>query len=75
MMTALAFIVGVVPLVVATGAGAGGRQSIGTTVFGGMVLATFVGVLFVPMLFVGFEVLIERVGRLWRRRQAPQTGE
>src|SRR5262249_28391355 len=57
MMTALAFIVGVVPLVIATGAGAGARQSIGTTVFGGMVVASFVGVLFVPALFVGFERL------------------
>jgi multidrug efflux pump subunit AcrB len=52
MMTAVAFILGVVPLVIATGAGAGARQSIGTTVFGGMVLASFVGVLFVPPLFV-----------------------
>src|SRR4051794_40009395 len=39
MMTALAFVIGVVPLVIATGAGAGARVSIGTTVFGGMVLA------------------------------------
>jgi multidrug efflux pump subunit AcrB len=67
MMTALAFIVGVLPLVFATGAGAGGRQSIGTTVFGGMVLASFIGVLFVPMLFVGFEELTTRAGRLFRR--------
>jgi len=67
MMTALAFIVGVVPLVVATGAGAGARQSIGTTVFGGMVLASFVGVLFVPPLFVAFERLGSRV-RLHRSR-------
>jgi multidrug efflux pump subunit AcrB len=59
MMTALAFIIGVIPLVIATGAGAGARASIGTTVFGGMVLASFVGVLFVPPLFVVFE-------RLWQ---------
>ena len=58
-MTALAFIIGVIPLVVATGAGAGARTSIGTTVFGGMVLASFVGVLFVPTLFVGFERMRE----------------
>jgi multidrug efflux pump subunit AcrB len=68
MMTALAFIIGVIPLVLATGAGAGGRQSIGTTVFGGMILASFVGVLFVPMLFVGFEELSTRTARLFRRR-------
>ena len=75
MMTALAFIIGVVPLVIATGAGAGGRQSIGTTVFGGMILASFIGVLFVPMLFVGFEELSARAARLWRRKSAPQAGE
>ncbi|MGH7052837.1 MAG: efflux RND transporter permease subunit [Stellaceae bacterium] len=63
MMTALAFIIGVVPLVVATGAGAGARASIGTTVFGGMILASFVGVLFIPALFVAFELLRERTLR------------
>ncbi len=72
MMTALAFIFGVVPLVIATGAGAGGRRSIGTTVFGGMVLASFIGVLFVPSLFAGFEVLSERSARLFRRRRPRQ---
>jgi multidrug efflux pump len=72
MMTALAFIIGVIPLVIATGAGAGARQSIGTTVFGGMVLASFVGVLFVPPLFVGFELLGESVLRRFRgARGAP----
>ena len=52
MMTALAFIIGVIPLAVATGAGAAARQSIGTTVFGGMIIASFIGVLFVGPLFV-----------------------
>jgi hydrophobe/amphiphile efflux-1 (HAE1) family protein len=66
MMTALAFIIGVVPLVLATGAGAGARQSIGSVVFGGMLIASFVGVIFVPMLFVGFELLSERTSRLFR---------
>jgi hydrophobe/amphiphile efflux-1 (HAE1) family protein len=71
MMTALAFIIGVVPLVLATGAGAGARQSIGSVVFGGMLIASFIGVIFVPMLFVGFEILSERTSRLFRggRRQ------
>jgi len=63
MMTAFAFIIGVIPLVIATGAGAGARQSIGTTVFGGMVLATLVGVLFVGPLFVVAERITERLGR------------
>ncbi|HUD59042.1 MAG TPA: multidrug efflux RND transporter permease subunit [Acetobacteraceae bacterium] len=75
MMTALAFVIGVLPLVFATGAGAGGRQSIGTTVFGGMILASFIGILFVPMLFVGFEELSERAGRLFRRRQTEHPAE
>src|SRR6185437_1936370 len=75
MMTALAFIVGVVPLVIATGAGAGGRQSIGTTVFGGMIFASSIGVLFVPMLFVGFEVLSDRAARLFRRHQKEHPAE
>jgi len=68
MMTALAFIIGVIPLVLASGAGAGARQSIGTAVFGGMVLASIVGVLFVPPLFVVFERFGEWIVRLARRR-------
>ncbi|MGH7117435.1 MAG: efflux RND transporter permease subunit [Acetobacteraceae bacterium] len=68
MMTALAFIIGVIPLVLATGAGAGARESIGTAVFGGMVFASFIGVLFVPPLFVAFETLAERVSRRLRHR-------
>jgi len=51
-MTSLAFVLGVVPLVLATGAGAASRQSMGTGVFGGMLLATFVATLFIPLFFV-----------------------
>jgi hydrophobe/amphiphile efflux-1 (HAE1) family protein len=69
MMTALAFIVGVVPLLAAIGAGAGARQSIGTVVFGGMILASFIGILFVPALFVAFERLAETMSR---RPRSPQ---
>lgn len=69
LMTAFAFIIGVIPLVIATGAGAAARRSIGTTVFGGMLAATFIGILFVPVLYVGFALLAERVTR-WRRRPA-----
>jgi multidrug efflux pump len=75
MMTALAFIVGVTPLVFATGAGAGARRSIGTTVFGGMVLASFIGVLFVPELFVLFELTRETTIRRLRRRRAEGPAE
>jgi multidrug efflux pump len=50
-MTSLAFVLGVVPLVLATGAGAAARQSMGTGVFGGMLVATFVAPMFVPLFF------------------------
>jgi multidrug efflux pump subunit AcrB len=51
LMTSLAFILGVVPLVVASGAGAGARHSAGTGVMGGMLAATFLAIFFVPMFF------------------------
>ena len=51
-MTSMAFVFGIVPLVVATGAGAAARQSMGTGVFGGMILATFVATIFIPLFFV-----------------------
>jgi hydrophobe/amphiphile efflux-1 (HAE1) family protein len=73
MMTALAFLVGVVPLVVATGAGAGARQSIGTTVFGGMILATVIGVLFVAPMFVVAENITERLGRKKAKQKVKET--
>ncbi len=50
-MTSLAFVLGVVPLVIATGAGAAARQSMGTGVFGGMIVATFVAPVFVPLFY------------------------
>ncbi|KAA6184532.1 efflux RND transporter permease subunit [Thiohalocapsa marina] len=51
-MTSLAFGFGVLPLAISSGAGAGGRQAIGTGVLGGVIAATLVGVLFVPLFFV-----------------------
>jgi multidrug efflux pump subunit AcrB len=59
-MTAFAFILGVLPLLLAHGAGASSRQSIGTTVFGGMLAATVLSLICVPV----FYALIER----WRER-------
>ncbi|MGQ0442577.1 MAG: efflux RND transporter permease subunit, partial [Methylophilaceae bacterium] len=50
-MTSMAFVLGIVPLVIATGAGAAARQSMGTGVFGGMILATFVATIFIPLFF------------------------
>jgi HAE1 family hydrophobic/amphiphilic exporter-1 len=56
-MTSLAFILGVVPLIISSGAGAVSRQTIGWTVFGGMIAATFLAIFIVPVLFV----LISRI--------------
>ncbi len=52
LMTSLAFILGVLPLVFASGAGAEARNSVGTTVAGGMILSTFLNVIFIPVLYV-----------------------
>ena len=54
-MTSLAFVLGVFPLVKATGAGAAARQSMGTGVFGGMIAATFIATIFIPMFFKWLE--------------------
>ena len=51
-MTSLAFVLGVMPLMLATGAGAGARRSMGTGVVGGMLVATFVATIFIPLFFV-----------------------
>jgi HAE1 family hydrophobic/amphiphilic exporter-1 len=59
LMTAFAFILGVVPLMFATGAGAASRQSIGTTVFGGMLAATILTLAFVPIFYAVIEQLRE----------------
>jgi multidrug efflux pump len=53
-MTSMAFILGVVPLVIATGAGSAARQSMGTGVFGGMIMATCVATILVPLFFSWF---------------------
>ena len=70
LMTAFSFLLGIFPLVVATGAGAASRQSIGIPVFGGMLLATVVGIVLIPGLYVVFQTLRERVSG--RRAQAAE---
>ena len=55
LMTSLAFILGVVPLVFASGAGENGRHSVGTTVFGGMIMSTFLNLFFIPVLYLIIE--------------------
>ena len=61
LMTAWSFIVGVIPLVWATGAGAGSRKDIGVTTFCGMLLATFIGICFVPAIYSIFQRMREFV--------------
>ena len=72
LMTSFAFIFGVSPLVIASGAGAASRHSIGTGVFAGMLIATLVGIFFIPLFFSVIRGWAERV-RL-RRASAPATG-
>jgi multidrug efflux pump len=72
-MTAFSFILGVVPLVVATGAGAAARRSLGTAVFGGMLVATLLSLVLVPALYVIVQGSAEWLGR--RLRREPGRGD
>jgi HAE1 family hydrophobic/amphiphilic exporter-1 len=70
LMTSIAFILGVLPLVFATGSGSAGRHSVGTTVFGGMIISTFLNLFIIPILYV--------VVRGWlpmRIKEMPPTAE
>jgi multidrug efflux pump len=74
LMTSLAFIFGVLPLAISSGAGAGSRHSIGTGVVGGMLFATFVATFFIPLFYVW---IVQRFGeerRLRRDETGPATG-
>lgn len=73
LMTALAFILGSVPLVIATGAGAASRVSIGSAVVGGMLAATAFGILLVPGLYALFARLGEPFGK--RRAETVDSGD
>jgi HAE1 family hydrophobic/amphiphilic exporter-1/multidrug efflux pump len=59
-MTSCAFVFGVFPLAISTGAGSGGQNAIGRSVVGGMLAATIFGIFFVPMFFVAVRSLVER---------------
>ena len=67
-MTSLAFFFGVLPLAIATGAGAGAMKAIGTAVTGGMLSATFIDLFYIPLLFV----LVSRVFRERQKQQIPE---
>jgi HAE1 family hydrophobic/amphiphilic exporter-1 len=75
LMTSLAFILGVVPLVIATGAGENGRHSVGTTVFGGMIMSTVLNLFFIPVLYLIIEGWRERGKEpVHARELAPPAG-
>jgi len=67
MMTSFAFIAGLIPLVIATGAGMLSRRGVGTAVFGGMLAASLFGIFLIPVLYVAFQWLREQVksGAAW----------
>jgi multidrug efflux pump len=65
-MTSIAFGLGVFPLAIATGAGAGAQHAIGTGVFGGMLAGTFLGIFFIPVFFVVVQRLFHSL------REAPE---
>jgi multidrug efflux pump subunit AcrB len=71
MMTSIAFILGLVPLVVATGAAEISRRAVGTAVFGGMIAASSIGIFLVPMLYATFQRLRERFKSRFGRHPAP----
>jgi multidrug efflux pump subunit AcrB len=70
LMTSFAFILGVLPLFLATGASAASRRSLGTAVFGGMNAATLLAIFFVPVQYFVIETMVERR----RRKTAPEQG-
>ena len=61
MMTSFAFILGLYPLVVATGASELARRNVGTPVFGGMIMASFIGIFAIPPLYVMFQAIREKL--------------
>ncbi|MCZ8131034.1 MAG: multidrug efflux RND transporter permease subunit [Steroidobacteraceae bacterium] len=72
-MTSLAFVLGVVPLALSTGAGAASRHSIGTGVIGGMIAATTLAILFVPLFYLWVVTAGERLRRAFGRRAAERA--
>lgn len=74
LMTALTFILGVFPMIVATGAGASSQIAIGSSVFYGMIAATFVGIIFIPSLFAFFETIKEHFAPKQKQVSKPVKG-
>ena len=70
MMTELAFIIGVLPMIFASGAGANSRISVGSTVFGGMIAVAFVGTFLVPAFYVMIEEFKIRTAKYIKEKRA-----
>jgi multidrug efflux pump subunit AcrB len=75
MMTSFAFILGLVPLIIATGAASASRRAVGTPVFGGMLAASIIGIFMIPMLYVVFQTMRENVKSRFRRKSRPVVAE
>jgi hydrophobic/amphiphilic exporter-1 (mainly G- bacteria), HAE1 family len=75
LMTSIAFILGVVPLLTATGAGSASQQSLGTVVFGGMIASTLLAIPFVPVFYIVMQRVSERLGNraLLRKRRTSEA--
>jgi hypothetical protein len=79
MMTSFAFILGLLPLVVAVGPSQLARRNVGTPVFGGMLTASFIGIFAIPALYVIFQSIRERLRgsarpTVWQTEEEPRTG-
>ncbi|WP_028920400.1 multidrug efflux RND transporter permease subunit [Pseudoxanthomonas suwonensis] len=79
LMTSFAFIMGVVPMALSSGAGANARHAIGTGVIGGMLFATFLGLLMIPVFFIVVRRMLgdrlDEPSREWREKQAREGGQ
>lgn len=73
MMTALSFLLGVVPLMTASSAGAASQKAIGFAVFGGMLFATCIGILMIPILYVNMQTMRETVKSWFGGKGKTQT--
>ena len=71
-MTSIAFVLGLLPLVTATGAAQLSRRSVGTPVFAGMLVASTIGIFLIPMLYVTFQTGRESIKRRFARRPAAE---
>jgi HAE1 family hydrophobic/amphiphilic exporter-1 len=73
LMTAFSTLLGIFPLAIATGAGAGSRQSLGTAVFGGMLVATFLSLFVVPVLYIVIKTLSDRLKPGGKNKKTPKS--